>query len=372
MEDYTKMFSCVGTMLNAVEEVQPPPLHSKLGEQWWENIGKEWSLLCGEAEQAQEFVQKGHSVLECFQIGYECIQGILEKQEAQTEHHIQHLLSKPQSVQRTEEWYKEMREVLSASEFYKVFSTPKTRAGLIFSKVQPQEEIAPPRTCCLTMEMTALDWGIRFEPVAKQILEARWKAKIAEMGRLHHPTRKGLAASPDGLIIECEDTSMIGDLVEIKCPSTREVGKGVPPDYWHQMQLQMEVSSSPLCQYCEFTFRSHTAQNQECKEPAEVLQKGNVFIVQNMTEPQMHYEYSPLGDMEWRPTPQEGWEVVEIIPWYLEKLWIQPVLRDQAWFESIVPLIECFWQDVAKAKAGTFQMPESSVKKKSVFCAIID
>jgi hypothetical protein len=86
----------------------------------------------------------------------------------------------------------------------------------------------------------------------------------------------------------------------------------------------------------------------------------------------MHYEYSPVGDLDWRPTPPDGWEVIEIIPWYLEKLWIQPVLRDQAWFESIMPLIDHFWRDVEKAKVGEFQIPESSVKRKSAFCGIID
>lgn len=372
MEDYSKMFSCIGTMLDAVEEVQPPPLHSKLGEQWWDNVGIEWALLCNEAEEGKDFQAKGHSVLECFQIGYDCIQSILLKQEAQTSAHVQQLLSKPQSVQRTEEWYREMRVVLSASEFYKLFGTPRARGELVLSKIQAQEEMAPPRLSCLTMEMTALDWGIRFEPVAKMILESRWKAKIAEMGRLHHPTRKGLAASPDGLVTECEDPARVGDLIEIKCPSTREVGKGVPPNYWHQMQLQLEVASSPLCQYCEFTFRSYTAQQQTCKEPNEYSEKGNIFIVQNITSPRMHYEYSPVGDLEWRPTPLDGWEVIEIIPWYLEKLWIQPVLRDQAWFESIMPLIDNFWRDVEKAKVGEFQIPESSVKRKSAFCGIID
>lgn len=372
METYTNMFTCLGTYLNTVEEVQPPPLHSKLNEQWWESLEKEWMSLCSESEQTSEFQDKGISVLECFHIGYDTITSILTKEETQTDNHIQHLLSKPQSVQRTEEWYKEMREVLSASEFYKLFGTPKGRAELVFSKIVPHDEQSPPRTCCLTMEMTPFDWGIRFEPIAKQILESKWKATIAEMGRLHHPVKKGLAASPDGLITACENQSMVGDLVEIKCPSTREVGKGVPPNYWYQMQLQLEVASSPLCQFCEFTFRSYTAQNQECKEPATYSYRGHIFILQSMTEPQMNYEYSPLNDIDWMPTPKEGWEVIEKIPWYLEKLWIQPVLRDQAWFESILPLVDYFWQDVQKAKEGTFQIPESSTKRKLAHCGIID
>lgn len=374
MEDFKDMFACVGTFLNTVEEVQPPPLHSKLAEAWWIGLQKEWLQICNEAETAEEDKSKGADVIECFQIGFESITAALSKQESQTDHHIQGLLNKPQSVQRTEEWYREMKDVLSASEFYKLFSTQRARGELVMSKVfnEEDETASSPRTCCLTMEMTPLDWGIRFEPVAKMILEHRWKANIAEMGRVHHPSIKGLAASPDGLITHSENSELIGDLVEIKCPSTREVGKGVPIHYWYQMQLQMEVTSSPLCQFSEFTFRSYTAQKQVCEIPEKTIAKGNIFVIQNIYEPQMKYLYSPLDSMDWIPPLDEGWEIIEKVPWFLEKLWIEPVIRDKAWFSSIEPLIHFFWEDVHKARKGEFNMPESSVKKRQAACAIID
>lgn len=266
-----------------------------------------------------------------------------------------------------------MKEVLSASEFYQLFGSARARGQLILSKVAQEDQIPAPRTSCMTIEMTPLDWGIRFEPVAKQILESRWKAKIIELGRIRHPTRKGLAASPDGLILEAESIELIGDLVEIKCPSSREIGKAIPANYWYQMQLQLEVTNRPVCQYCEFTFRSYTSQNRDLIEiPSRFEEKGILCLLQNETQLQTKYEYGPLGDMEWSPILEEGWEILERVPWYLEKVWIQPVTRDEAWFQSLDVILEEFWSDVEKARKGAFIVPESSVKKKATICAIVD
>jgi hypothetical protein len=378
MEAYTEMFKYVGSYLNTVEEVQPPPLHSQLGESWWGSTTKEWDMYLKDGDCSEEMVKKAREVLDCFQIGYTCLAKAANcKEQDEIETKIQELLLKPQSVQRTEEWYREMRQVLSASEFYQLFGPPRGRGQLVMSKVQlpeaMEEQSASQRKCCLTMEMTPMDWGIRFEPVAKQFLEAKWKASIAEMGRLHHPSRKGLAASPDGLIQNSAQIELIGDLVEIKCPSSRPIGKLIPPSYWYQMQLQLEVTQRHVCQYCEFNFRSFTAQKPEtCEPPAEPCEKGLIYVLQNEELATMKYEYGPLGNMEWVPELMEGWEVVERIPWYLEKYWIQPVARDEAWFQSILPLIDHFWEDVEKARKGDFAVPESSVKKKAVICAIVD
>lgn len=379
MDAYTEMFSHVGSYLNTVEEVQPPPLHSQLGESWWSNVMRDWQQVLKDVDISGEDIQKATEVLECFQVGYSHLMAAAMKKEVdetETDASMQALLQKPQSVQRTGDWYREMKEVLSASEFYQLFGSPRARGQLVLSKVVSEEkETGGPsqRTCCLTVEMTPLDWGIRFEPVAKQILEDKWGAQIAEMGRVHHSTHKGLAASPDGLIVKAKDAEMLGDLVEIKCPSSREIGKQIPASYWYQMQLQLEVTQRHMCHYCEFNFKSYTAQKPEtCEVPSTVVQKGMLVLIQNEELPAMKYLYGPLGEMEWTPQLEEGWEIVERIPWYLEKLWIQPVIRDEAWFESICPLIDLFWQDVEKARNGEFVAPESSVKKKPVICAIVD
>lgn len=384
MESYTEMFKHVAAYIDTVEEVQPPPLHSQLGDTWWGHIIREWEINSKEGELSEDFFKKSRDVLECYQLGYSCLLQVCNRkgvEEGEVAEQIKELLLKPQSSQRSGEWYKEMKEVLSASEFYQLFGAPRARAQLVMTKVaaaqQPEGDteqmITSQRKSCLTVEMTPMDWGIRFEPVAKQFLEAKWQATIAEMGRLHHPTRKGLAASPDGLIQYANAKEIIGDLVEIKCPSSRVIGKLVPPSYWYQMQLQLEVTGRPVCQYAEFNFRSFTAQKPEtCEPPQEYHEKGLIYLVQNEALCELKYLYGPLGNLEWVPAVEDGWEIVERIPWYLEKYWIQPVVRDEAWFQSILPLIDAFWEDVQKARKGEFAVPESSVKKKVAACAIID
>jgi len=368
------MFQCVGTYLNTVEEVQPPPLHSQLGETWWSAVNQEWALMLSHIETTEEFQEKAQEVLECFQIGYECIQeaALLCPAETKVKEMLDTIRAKPQSVQRTEEWYKEMRHTLTASEFYQLFTSARSRGTLVISKLPQDREFGAPRLSCLTMEMTPLDWGIRFEPLAKLVLEKHWSVEIAELGRLHHYTIKGLAASPDGIIIEPDTSPFYGNLVEIKCPSSRIIGKGVPKDYWYQMQLQLEVIQMPVCQYAEFHFKSYTAQKQEFDLSGDYGEKGILCVVQHEDLQKIEYRYGPLGDMEWTPTLEGGWDLLERVPWGLEKMWIQPVLRDEAWFQSVLPLIYNFWQDVDKANRGEFICPESSVKRKAAVCAILD
>lgn len=380
MERFQSMFHNVGSFLNTVEEVQHPPLHLQSSESWWSFIEYEWLQILKECnlEITDEEKKQTCEVLECFRIGYECLSTLSERMENNAIHEkIQTLLSKPQSAQRSEAWYNEMKEVVSASEFWELFSSPRTRGQLVMSKVPIPSEItpSPPRKACLTMEMTALDWGIRFEPVAKLYLEHIWSAKILDLGRLRHPTIPHLAASPDGLITEVLDPTkshLFGDLVEIKCPFSRRVGGSIPSNYWYQMQLQLEVTQSPVCQYAEFNFKSYTAQSQECNEPSSYLEKGVFYLLQNEEKCELKYEYGPIGKMDWKPEFEEGWDMLERIPWYLEKVWIQPVIRDEAWFQSVGPILDAFWKDVDSAKQGQFLVPESSVKKKPAQCAILD
>jgi hypothetical protein len=374
MEQYTEMFQYVGTYLNTVEDVQPPPLHSQLGETWWSAVNQEWKTFLAEADSSEEFQEKAAEVLDCFQLGYECLQeaALLCNESASVKEMLAAIQAKPQSTQRTEEWYKEMRNTLTASEFYQLFTSARSRGTLVLSKLQQEREFVQPRLSCLTMEMTPLDWGIRFEPLAKLILEKQWQVKIADLGRLHHHTIKGLAASPDGIIVEPETSPLYGNLVEIKCPSSRVIGKGVPKDYWYQMQLQLEVTEMSACQYAEFHFKSYTAQKHEFDLSGSYVEKGILCVVQNEELQKVEYRYGPLGEMNWEPILEGGWELLERVPWGLEKMWIQPVLRDEAWFQSVMPLIHDFWKDVEKANRGEFICPESSVKRKAAACIIVD
>jgi len=165
--------------------------------------------------------------------------------------YIEEILTRPQVPQRTQAWYLQGKCVLTASEFASLYGSPRAIRQLAFQKVAVAQAQTTNRLACLTCEMGPFDWGIRFEPVVKTILEERWGAKILDSGRLMHPTDPLLAASPDGLIVEATDPARVGRLLEIKCPITREIGAGIPFEYWCQMQIQMEVTGIDECEYVE-------------------------------------------------------------------------------------------------------------------------
>jgi len=374
MEQYSTMFECTGQFLNTMEEVQPPPLHPTLGEAWWTTMERELALVMKESDLSATLTDQTNEVFDCFKIGYQCLSNVLVKVDFDRKQRIDALQAKPQSVQRSEEWYRETAGLLTASELYNLFSSPRSRGQLVMSKIAaaPSTPMSAPKKSCMTAEMTPFDWGTRFEPVAKMILEADWSATIVDLGRIRHPTIKSLAASPDGLITATNtDQALLGNLIEIKCPSSRVVGGGVPPNYWYQMQLQLEVAEVPVCQYCEFTFKSATARGPMEEAPLGATE-GLIYLLQNHDTLETKYVYGPIGAMDYDPKPEAPWQVLERIPWFLEKSWIHPVYRDTAWFQSIIPLLDEFWRDVEKAKCGEFAAPESSVKRKTAVCAITD
>ena len=50
-------------------------------------------------------------------------------------HQLEAVLARPQVLQRTPAWYAQGKEILTASEFSKLFDSPRTREGLVLSKV---------------------------------------------------------------------------------------------------------------------------------------------------------------------------------------------------------------------------------------------
>lgn len=274
---------------------------------------------------------------------------------------LDELLNRKQIEQRTEEWYKQMAEVISASELGTLFAAPRQRAKLVMSKTVPY----PIRNNYLAVpsgHMSAFDWGIRFEPVVKQIYEHKYKAIIRELGRLHHPIDPRCTASPDGLIYACEEKKRIGRLIEIKCPVSREITGVVPKDYYAQMQMQLQVTGLTCCDYVEASFSS--PYNDTPLKQGDALYSGQIALIQ-YEEPvngQVYrYEYSPVNAPDnWTPCLKEKEEVAEMIPWKLIQWSEQLVTRNESWWNSLQPSLEEFWKDVEKAKQGDFTVPEST------------
>ena len=289
--------------------------------------------------------------------------------------YIEELIQRKQTEQRTPEWYAQMATIISASEISQLFSSPRQRAKLVVSKTVPY----PSRNQSLAVpsdHMSAFDWGIRFEPVVKQIYEYKYKTIIKELGRLTHRTDPRCSASPDGLIYYCPKQERTGRLVEIKCPVTREIDGSIPKEYYNQMQLQLHVTGLKECDYVEAVFASAYNFMEQKQGPGEyngIIALVRYAEVKNGQD--FYYVYSPVNvDAEWTPDLAEGEDCVELIPWRLFQWSEQVVQRSEEWWTSIQPMIDAFWKDVERAKQGDFVIPESTrapKRKKEEVCQII-
>jgi hypothetical protein len=291
---------------------------------------------------------------------------------------VETLLLKPQVEQRTAAWYTEAVGLLSASQFSQILKPGRTRGQVVLQKAICNEiDTSQRKTVVETQFLNPFTWGIRFEPVVKQIYQALTGSRVVDLGRLRHPTDPRLAASPDGLIVEGPE-HRYGRFVEFKAPVSRKILSAVPEDYMAQMQIQMEVGGPEECDYFEVKFNSSCGAKPMATQPIDdesstQLFSGNIFLVSHAeTREPIRYEYSPLNDVEWIPTNLSESEILsETIPWWTNEWFLTTVGRSRTWFASVQPAIESFWEDVEKAKQGLFVLPPSTRTKKDAMCRII-
>ena len=354
----------------------PKPHHSNMVEEW-KNEMKNYLVNLNTDDPSETVESIGSGLIEAFEAWSNAVTDTASKFSGPVDHEKTHkLMQRPQTAQRTIDWYKEFQSRLTASELFKLFGPPRERAILVMQKAGKYEMGSRSNTLVVLKErMGPLDWGICFEPVVKQILESEWGAMIHECGRFIHPTDPHLAASPDGLLLQVKaKPEMGGHLLEIKCPKTRKIGLKLPTEYYYQMQLQMEVTGVRACEYVEATFGMGSD-----ADAAGAQHRGLIAVIGCFCEDigawkPCRYIYGPINNMDWKPTEELGLneQTMELNEWFCHKFHHETVLRDQGWFSSIKPKIDEFWSDVEKAKADNFVIPESSRKKKAIVCEIVD
>ena len=134
----------------------------------------------------------------------------------------------------------------------------------------------------------------------------------------------------------------------------------IPKDYYLQMQMQLQVTGLMHCDYIEAVFASKYNNNIIKEGPSQY--NGYVAIIRYAEmkgNQEFYYIYSPINVSDWIPDIQEGEEIVEITPWRLMQWSEQLVIRNEGWWQSFQPIMNTFWEDVAKAKEGNFAIPES-------------
>jgi hypothetical protein len=325
-------------------------------------------------EDLTEFIEASVELLEedTIRALYSLINGLKSNMnDPHAEKNIARLLSKASTAQRTTEWYKQGQTVLTASQFATILKGPRTRGQLVVEKaatiIDPQKKI----NCVRTEDIRAFDWGIRFEPVVKQLYEKMIEGKVAELGRLLHDKDDHLAASPDGLVIEGDRR---GRLVEFKAPISRVIKESIPEDYWIQMQIQMEVADLELCDYFEVKFSSPYGLKEWNKPPETDNNhgKGTIFLVGDKEDEQPRYYFYPKLCSDEEPTLKDDEVILERIPWVSTAYNLKTVERSTSWFKSMAENIAKFWTDVEGAKNGSFVLPDSSRKRKADECLIVD
>lgn len=286
--------------------------------------------------------------------------------------HMDELCQRPQVEQRTEEWYEQIKTILGASELDDIFASPRIRALLVMSKANPQPRPQQP-LAVFSARMSAFDWGIRFEPVVKQIYEYKYSAEIKELGRLICKDDPRLSASPDGLVYS---GPRAGRLIEIKCPVTREPDGTISKKYYTQMQSQLFVTGLTMCDFVEAVFIS--PYSTEIPRCGPGLFYGEILFIETLKEDfevEYSYLYSPINSTEtFNPEIKPNQSVLERIPWCLYSWHEQIVRADPHWWHKVKPVVNLFWEDVAKAKRGEFIVPESTRAprtKKEQQCLIV-
>lgn len=364
---------------NVAQFLQQYPIHgtdSASLEEWMRGCECSWEIL------SDNFLTKdespiGSSIFTTFASSYADFATLVASKTSKStdtwsteerQRNVERLLSTPQIEQRTEAWYLDAAGLLSASQFNTILKSGRTRGQVVLQKASalPPDPLQR-KNCVATKDLNAFTWGIRFEPIVKQIYQDLTKTRVVDLGRLRHPTDSRLAASPDGLVVE-GPPECCGRFVEFKAPVTRKILSVVPDDYMAQMQIQMEVGGVEQCDYLEIKFNSEYG-SKEMKKQTDAVYFGMIYLIGN-NEP-IRYEYSPLNDLDWKPELKvEEERILEEIPWWTSEWFTTTVGRSRTWFASVQPAIEAFWVDVEKAKRGEYELPVSKRQKKDPVCLI--
>ena len=265
----------------------------------------------------------------------------------------------PQPEQRTPEWHIFRNNRLTASDLGTVmgYNPYEKYINAVFKK------------CGLDIPFVtnkAIQHGVKYEEVVTNIFEFRNDVSIFEYGCIPHPEIKHFGASPDGIVdSNSKNRSMIGRMIEIKCPSGRPITGFCPEYYWAQVQGQLDVCDLEFCDFVECFIKEY-AEKEEYYLDIGIndyynkngLEKGVVIDAYNLSKGKDVYFYCELGKSR---TYIELWEskIIDTIMedsnleyqrtsyWKVLKYNDLLIKRDVKWWnEEAVPKINKYWEDV--------------------------
>jgi hypothetical protein len=205
-----------------------------------------------------------------------CMLRILIEHSASIMEQLQTLNSMETPEQRTPEWYAQRLKLISASDGYYAC---KNRATLYYKKLV-LKKLGYEDYCSFA---DAMIHGTMYEIVSQRLYETRYGVRIREYGCITHPTYPFIGASPDGIVNSVDDptnirqVSRIGRMLEIKNPYSRVINHDIKPEYFAQIQQQLEVCNLQLCDFLETTISSCIRTKKTYSREATVVPIYNTF-----------------------------------------------------------------------------------------------
>lgn len=276
---------------------------------------------------------------------------------------ITHLQNCEQHSQRSQGWYEQRYNLLTASNIWKAISTPSMFNSLVYEKCKPFTTfIAESNRSQFISVDSPLHWGVKYEPLTSAIYQDKNTTTLGEFGCIVHPKYPFLGASPDGINIDLE-SPLYGRMVEIKNIVNRIID-GIPlVEYWIQMQIQMEVCDLDECDFVETKFREYATEE-------EWLMCDHEYKGVMLRCDQNKYEYMPLdyNPTEWKTWMEKLNRSEQPIFWSLEHYSCVYVQRNREWFQYAIPHIEDCWNTIVKERVEGY---EHRQPKKKVHTEVI-
>ena len=263
----------------------------------------------------------------------------------------------PQPEQRTPEWYAFRKDRLTASDLGTIIGVnPYEQSDYIVQKKCGFEK--PFRV------NRAIKWGIKYEEVITMIYQHKNNVKVFEYGCIPHPEIGHFGASPDGIVdSESENKDYIGRMLEIKCPTSRDI-TGFIPEYYHaQVQGQLEVCDLEYCDFVECKISEYSSSEEYWADGDNYYQsngfeKGVVIDTYDATLKKEVFYYAKLGSTKEEIDKWEDEIIDKIVEsdnidylktsyWKTTQYNELLIKRDKEWFDSVcLPKINEFWEKV--------------------------
>jgi putative phage-type endonuclease len=240
--------------------------------------------------------------------------------------YIEQLYSIYNNNQKSTQWLKQRSEMITASDIGAVLGKNK------YSSVK---DVLKNKLVGRTFfSNQATKHGELFEPVAIHFYEQLKQTHIKEFGCIPHSQYSFMGASPDGI-------STHYNLLEIKCPLSRQITM-IPPDYYyHQVQMQLECINLYKCDFLQCIIKEiNYEQYQSSTNNKGVLHNNQLLYFNKNIKHNIEYTY---------------FEITEYI--------ITPIYKDPHWMDKYYTEIETFWKDVVFYR----KYPELYKKQNNLF-----